>query len=121
MSYTNTADFFKKDTFSVHSCNEDYLSIPERPGSYKYLFHEIPGRRSFLWSLREDTQKKISGRTTKGVGRVNPLDHYAKNHFLAQKLGRKRKNSQNPFQAIIRLKNKWHGPHSAISVGRVKP
>ena len=29
--------FHKKGTFSVHSFNEDYLSIPERPGSYKYL------------------------------------------------------------------------------------
>ena len=35
--------FHKKGTFSVHSFNDDYLSIPERPGSYKYLFHEIPG------------------------------------------------------------------------------
>ena len=28
-----TADFIKKGTFSVHSFNDDYLSIPERPGS----------------------------------------------------------------------------------------
>jgi len=34
--------FHEKGTFSVHSFNDDYLSIPERPGSYKYLFHEIP-------------------------------------------------------------------------------
>ena len=36
--------FHKKGTFSVHWFNDDYLSIPERPGSYKYLFHEMPGR-----------------------------------------------------------------------------
>ena len=35
--------FHEKGTFSVHSFNDDYLSIPERPGSYKYLFHEISG------------------------------------------------------------------------------
>ena len=29
----DTADFIKKGTFSVHSFNDDYLSIPERPGS----------------------------------------------------------------------------------------
>ena len=34
--------FHEKGTSSVHSFNDDYLSIPERPGSYKYLFHEIP-------------------------------------------------------------------------------
>ena len=34
--------FHEKGIFSVHSFNGDYLSIPERPGSYKYLFHEIP-------------------------------------------------------------------------------
>ena len=34
--------FHEKGTFSVHSFNDNYLSIPERPGSYKYLFHEIP-------------------------------------------------------------------------------
>ena len=39
----HTADFIKKSTFSVHSFNDDYLSIPERPGSLEYLFHEIPG------------------------------------------------------------------------------
>ena len=37
--------FHEKGTFSVHSFNNDYLSIPERPGSYKYLFHEIPVSR----------------------------------------------------------------------------
>ena len=34
--------FHEKGTFSVHSFNDAYLSLPERPGSYKYLFHEIP-------------------------------------------------------------------------------
>ena len=68
--------------------------------------------------IREDTHKKVffSGRTTKGVGRLTPPptspDHYAKKHFfsinpafLAQKFERK-KNCQNPFQAIIRLKKR---------------
>ena len=32
-SKVGTADFRKKGTFSVHSFNKDYLSIPERPGS----------------------------------------------------------------------------------------
>ena len=35
--------------------------------------------------LREDTHKKgvfFSGRATKGVGRVNPPDHSAKNNFF---------------------------------------
>ena len=34
--------------------------------------------RTLLSSLREDTHKKVfylSGRTTKGLGRVNPSDH----------------------------------------------
>ena len=73
--------------------------------------------------VREDTHKKsFSGRTTKGVGRVNPPDHLAKNQFFSlksdcfsQKIGKKRKSCQNPFQAIIRLKKKkkrWHGPLS---------
>ena len=35
--------FHKKGTFSVHSFNGDYLSIPEGTGSCVYLFHEIPG------------------------------------------------------------------------------
>jgi len=34
--------FHEKGIFSVHSFNDDYLSIPKRPGSSKYLFHEIP-------------------------------------------------------------------------------
>ena len=41
--YKKYSWFHIKGTFSVHSFNDDYLSIPERPGSYKYLFHEIPG------------------------------------------------------------------------------
>ena len=31
--YVCTADFIKKGTFSVHSFNDNYLSIPECPGS----------------------------------------------------------------------------------------
>ena len=64
----------------------------------------------------------FSGRTTKGVERVNPPDHYAKNHFFSlksgcfsPKIGKKTKKFQNPFQAIITLKKrekKWHGPLS---------
>ena len=38
--------FHKQGTLSVHSFNDDYLPIPERPGSYKYLFYEIPGSKS---------------------------------------------------------------------------
>ena len=63
--------------------------------------------------FKEDAHKKsvfFSGTTTKGVGRVNPTDHYAKTHFFSlksgcfsQKIGTKRKNRQNPFHAIIRL------------------
>ena len=43
--FWNYRGFHEKGTFSVHSFNDDYLSIPERPGSYKYLFHEIPVTR----------------------------------------------------------------------------
>ena len=32
-----------KGTWSVHSFNGDYLSIPVDTGSCGYLFHEIPG------------------------------------------------------------------------------
>ena len=47
--------FHEKGTFSVHSFNDDYLSIPERPGSYKYLFHEIPvmSMRATLYSFQD--------------------------------------------------------------------
>ena len=37
--------FHIKGTWSVHSFNADYLSIPEGTGSCGYLFHEIPGMR----------------------------------------------------------------------------
>ena len=53
--YTNNVryrGFHEKGTFSVHSFNDDYLSIPERPGSYKYLFHEIPVTRKMCASKR---------------------------------------------------------------------
>ena len=66
-------------------------------------------------ALREDTHKKLfffSGRTTKGVGRLNPTTTKQKKTFfsinpafLAQKF-EKKKNGKNPLQAIIRLKNK---------------
>ena len=39
----------------------------------------------FFGLLREDTHKKsgfLSGRTTKGVLRVNPPDHFGKKHFF---------------------------------------
>ena len=35
--------FHIKGTWSVHSFNADYLSIPEGTSSCGYLFHEIPG------------------------------------------------------------------------------
>ena len=54
--------FHEKGTFSVHSFNVDYLSIPERPGSYKYLFHEIPvmirHKLNALWSVGESAKSK---------------------------------------------------------------
>ena len=37
------SSFHTKGTWSVHSFNGVYLSIPEGIGSYGYLFHEIPG------------------------------------------------------------------------------
>ena len=36
--------FHIKGTWSVHSFNGDYLTIPEGTGSWGYLFHEIPSR-----------------------------------------------------------------------------
>ena len=43
--------FHEKGTFSVHSFNDDYLSIPERAGSYKYLFHEIPVTKNLFVNM----------------------------------------------------------------------
>ena len=34
--------FHMKATWSVHSFNGNYLSIPDGTGSCEYLFHEIP-------------------------------------------------------------------------------
>ena len=70
----------------------------------------------------------FSGQTTKGVGRVNPRPlskktlFFYKFGFFSPKIGEK-KNCQNPFQAIIRLKKRKKSgmDHYAISVGRVKP
>ena len=39
--------FHIKGTWSVHSFNGDYLSIPEGTGNCEYLFHEIPGTKTF--------------------------------------------------------------------------
>ena len=40
----HTADFIHiTGTWSVHSFNGDYLSIPESTGSCGYLSHDIPG------------------------------------------------------------------------------
>jgi hypothetical protein len=53
------------------------------------------------------TQEKVffSGRATKCVGKPPwPLSKYPA--VLAQKLGRKRKNCQNPLQAAIRPKKR---------------
>ena len=43
---------------------------------FEYHMHPLLDILSFHF-LREDTHKKVlfSGRTTKGVGRVNPRDH----------------------------------------------
>ena len=35
IAFANSLEFLQNG-------NDDYLSIPERPGSFKYLFHEIP-------------------------------------------------------------------------------
>ena len=43
--------FHIKGTWSVHSFNGDYLSIPEDTGSCGYLFHEIPGMYIVLYKL----------------------------------------------------------------------
>ena len=43
--------FHIKGTWSVHSFNGDYLSIPEGTGSCGYLFHEIPGI-IFVWPYK---------------------------------------------------------------------
>ena len=40
--------FHKKDTWSVHLFNGDYLSIPKCRGSYGYLFHEIPSMYMYV-------------------------------------------------------------------------
>ena len=40
--------FHIKGTSSVHSFNEDYLSISEGTGSCGYLFHEIPCNSIFV-------------------------------------------------------------------------
>ena len=71
-------------------------------------------RHELSLCFREDTHKKVffSGQTTKGVGRLTPPPPTTKQKtlfsinlaYLAQKWERK-KNCQNPFQAIIRLKN----------------
>ena len=52
--------FHEKGTFSVHSFNDDYLSIHERPGSYKYLFHEIP-----VTSIKQLIYRKLEFLKTK--------------------------------------------------------
>ena len=36
-----------KGTFSVQLFNDDYLSIPEHPGSQEYLFNKISGMLLF--------------------------------------------------------------------------
>ena len=40
--------FHIKGTWSVHSFNGDYLSIPEGTGSCGYLFHEILGINTYI-------------------------------------------------------------------------
>ena len=54
-------------------------------GKITHSMQKIIGRLCDSLFLREDTYKKkvfFSGRTTKGVGRVNPPDHLAKNHYF---------------------------------------
>ena len=58
--------FHKKGTFSVHSFIDDYLPIPERPGSQEYLFHEIPGI-----SVAEHGTAAVSSSQTQIVSNVS--------------------------------------------------
>ena len=44
-----------KGTWSVHSFNGDYLSIPDDTGSCGYLFHEIPVTQNQDISLKKTT------------------------------------------------------------------
>ena len=48
--------FHIKGTWSVHSLNGDYLSIPKGTGSCGYLFHEIPS----TWKRNQKNKKKNS-------------------------------------------------------------
>ena len=60
--------FHIKGSWSVHSFNGDYLSIPEGTGRCGYLFHEIPGiiivdetihlTLSIKWKLVTQTSQK---------------------------------------------------------------
>ena len=50
ISTTHNSWFHKKGSWSVHSFNEDYISIPSslvHSGSWGNLFHEIPGMYLF--------------------------------------------------------------------------
>ena len=48
--------FHIKGTWSVHSFNGDYLSIPEGTGSRGYLFHEVPGS---IWLYSWSSEKRL--------------------------------------------------------------
>ena len=107
--------------FSVRTTK---VRVPPRPRPKWFVFFAFfpstvfPLKKNGVF-LREDTQKSVffSGRTTKGVGRVNPPDHKIKSKkkcfflnsdcFIPKLGGKKRKTCQNPFQAIIRIIKKY--------------
>ena len=69
----------------------------------------------------EDTHEKsvfFSGRTTKGVGRVNPLTTKQKNTFFLKsgcfspKIGKKKKKLSKSVSGHYKTKKKWHVPLS---------
>ena len=49
--------FHIKGTWSVHSFNGDYLSIPKGIGSRGYLFHKIPGIKK-MW-IEQSNSKQV--------------------------------------------------------------
>ena len=56
-----------KKVLSVYTVfNDEYLSIPERPGSLEYLFHEIPGI-TVLSKVWLNVQLEISRKTSMAI------------------------------------------------------
>ena len=80
-------------TWSVHSFDGDYSSIPKFTGSCGYLFHEIPSiknsRRAFLIFCQLFAQKRVLKiEIQKMLGQINsilPRIPKNKNYLFAQK------------------------------------